>query len=648
MTTAGPVNALHAESSCPPGSLGDSLLSVRLEAHAAARPAATALTLDGTSLTYGELNARANQLAAHLRWLGVGTESIVGIYFDRSFDLIIGIFAILKAGGAYLPLDLACPEDRLAFMLEDSKARVLLTDSALAGRFVNYAGTLVCPDRDAAVIAARSAENVASNAEPHHLAYVIYTSGSTGTPKGCLITQENVARLFTATDPWFHFGTDDVWTLFHSSAFDFSVWEIFGALIYGGRLVIVPYMISRSVSAFRELLVREGVTVLNQTPSAFRQLIQADLAQPKATLALRYVIFGGEALEFQSLRPWFERHGDQQPQCVNMYGITETTVHVTYRPVLFADLETNSGSNIGVPIPDLQIYVVDQQGNRVAAGETGEMLVGGLGVARGYLNRPDLTEARFIVNTFEPAKSARLYRSGDLARVLENGELEYLGRIDHQVKIRGFRIELTEIESMLVRHPAVKECAVLARSDDGAEPRLVAYVVTGKNAPGVEELRAHLAQKMPDYMVPAAFVFLAGFPLTVNGKLDRDALPAPSAERPHLASAYVAPQGEMESTLTNLLKVVLRQNQVSVNDNFFDLGADSLMLTTVHRRLQTELKRELPITELFQFPTIRSLAERLSIKTNDFTLADKTAARAQQQRAALARQRKPQAQQSSQ
>jgi acyl-coenzyme A synthetase/AMP-(fatty) acid ligase/acyl carrier protein len=399
--------------------------------------------------------------------------------------------------------------------------------------------------------------------------------------------------------------------------------------------------VSRSASAFRELLIRERVTVLNQTPSAFRQLVQADRALPKADLALRYVIFGGEALEFQSLRPWFDRYGDEKPQCVNMYGITETTVHVTYRVVRIADLENNSGSNIGIPIPDLQVYVVDQAGNRVATGETGEMLVGGLGVARGYLNRPELTAQRFIANAFEPEKSPRLYRSGDLARVCANGDLEYLGRIDHQVKIRGFRIELTEIESMLARHPAVKECAVLARTDDGAEPRLVAYLVTGQDAPGVEELRTHLAQKLPEYMVPAAFVFLAGFPLTLNGKLDRDALPAPGSERPHLASAYVAPQSELEKMLANLWKSALRQDQVSVADNFFDLGADSLMLTTLHRRLQAELKREFPITEIFQFPTIRSLAERLTLGGDDSALANKSQARAQQQRAALARNRRP-------
>jgi amino acid adenylation domain-containing protein len=641
MTTHGSLDVPKDLSICSKGDYVDSrLLSVRFETQVSLRPNAPALTMDGASLTYGSLNARANQLAAYLRELGVGPESLVGVHLDRSFDLITGIFAILKAGGAYLPLDLACPEDRLTFMLEDSRAKVLLTHSNLAARFAHYSGTIICLDQEAGRIASYSEENVDSKTQPHHLAYVIYTSGSTGTPKGCLVTQENVARLFTATDPWFHFSSEDVWTLFHSSAFDFSVWEIFGALLYGGRLVIVPYMVSRSVSAFRELIIRERVTVLNQTPSAFRQLVQADRILPPGDLALRYVIFGGEALEFQSLRPWFERYGDQRPQCINMYGITETTVHVTYRPISLADLETNSGSNIGIPIPDLQVYVVDAQGRRVSTGETGEMLVGGLGVARGYLNRSDLTQERFIANPFDPEMSPRLYRSGDLARFRENGDLEYLGRIDHQVKIRGFRIELSEIESMLARHPSVKECAVLARADVGSEPRLVAYLVTGAQA-SVEDLRIHLSQKLPEYMVPSAFVFLDAFPLTVNGKLDREALPVPGSQRPHLASEYVAPQSDLEKMLADLWKTALRQDKVSVNDNFFDLGADSLMLTTVHRRLQTELKREIPITELFQFPTIHSLAERLGANREETELSDKTQARAQLQRVALARNRRP-------
>jgi amino acid adenylation domain-containing protein len=616
-------------------------LSGVFEVHAASLSEAIALTLGTENITYRELNARANRIAAHLLRLGVGPEAIVGIHLDRSFDLVAGIFGIQKAGGAYLPLDLACPEDRLAFMLEDSGAKVLITDSTLLDRFADYHGSILCLDRDAAALASYSEENVVAPIEPHHLAYVIYTSGSTGTPKGCLVTQENVLRLFTATDPWYRFGADDVWTLFHSSAFDFSVWEIFGALLYGGRLVIVPYMVSRSAAEFRDLLIRERVTVLNQTPSAFRQLIQADQAQAAGNYALRYIIFGGEALEFQSLRPWFERYGDKRPQLVNMYGITETTVHVTYRPVRFADLEANSGSNIGVPIPDLQVYVVDQALRQLPVGEIGEMLVGGLGVARGYLNRVDLTRERFIPNPFEPEKSSRLYRSGDLARLREDGDLEYLGRIDHQVKIRGFRVELTEIQSMLARHEAVKDCAVIARADGEVGVRLVAYVVARAQIPGVEKLRTFLAQKLPDYMVPAAYVFLDRLPLTINGKLDRDALPAPTTDRPQLAAAYVAPDSGLESTLADLWKAVLRQEKVSVDDNFFDLGADSLLLTNVHRQLETALAREIPITDLFEFPTIRRLAARLGKSDDDTNLADKTQSRAQQQRAAMARQRRP-------
>jgi non-ribosomal peptide synthetase component F len=273
-----------------------SILTSRFENQAARRPEAAALTLEGATLSYGSLNEQANRLAARLRELGVGPESMVGIHLDRSFGLIVGIFAILKAGGAYLPLDLACPEDRLEFMLEDSKARVVLTDSSLVSRFAGFGGTVICLDREQEQLAAYRAENVPLTTKPEDLAYVIYTSGSTGTPKGCLVTHANVARLFTATDPWFHFGEADVWTLFHSSAFDFSVWEIFGALIYGGRLVIVPYMVSRSASAFRELVLRERVTVLNQTPSAFRQLVQADRALPAGDLALRYCVRGSSGM----------------------------------------------------------------------------------------------------------------------------------------------------------------------------------------------------------------------------------------------------------------------------------------------------------------------------------------------------------------
>jgi amino acid adenylation domain-containing protein len=613
-------------------------LAVRFESMVRARPQAVALTWDLRSLSYGELNAQANQLAVHLRALDVKPDTLVGIHLDRSFDLIVAIFAILKAGGVYLPLDLACPEDRLQFQVQDAGARVVLTESSLAGRFAGSAARVICLDRERAQIATHSDANPATPASTvDHLAYVIYTSGSTGQPKGCLVTQENVRRLFAVTEELFHFGPDGVWTLFHSSAFDFSVWEIFGALLYGGRLVIVPYAISRSATDFHALLARERVTVLNQTPSAFRQLIHADALAPQPLRDLRYVVFGGEALEFQCLRPWIDRQGDAQPQLINMYGITETTVHVTYHRVTRKQLDAG-GSNIGRPLADLTVYVVDEQGRRVALGEVGEMWVGGAGVARGYLNRPELTRERFIANPFDPSDQGLLYTSGDLARVRANGELDYLGRRDHQVKIRGFRIELSEIESVLARHDAVRECAVLARAEEGADPRLVGYVIAKSGTtPTVEALRAHLAQVVPDYMVPTAFVFLDAFPLTINGKLDRAALPAPGSNRTHLAAAFAAPQSDLEALFARLWKSTLRRDLVGIDDNFFDIGGDSLLLTTLHRDLERELRSDIPITDLFQFPTIRKLAEHLGAGNENSGTEDRIAARARRQRAVLAR-----------
>ena len=611
-------------------------LASRFEDVVRANPAARALACGAESLSYGELNARANRLAARLRSLDAGPDRLVGVHLDRSFDLIVAIFAVLKAGGAYLPLDLACPEDRLQFQIRDARAEIVLTTSDLVGRFAGSAARIVCLDQEDASLTGESDADPVVTVDPSCLAYVIYTSGSTGQPKGVLVTQENVRRLFTVTEPLFGFGPGDVWTLFHSSAFDFSVWEIFGALLYGGRLVIVPYEVSRSATDFRELLAREKVTVLNQTPSAFRQLIHADALATAPLSDLRYVIFGGEALEFQGLRPWLARYGDDQPQLINMYGITETTVHVTHHRVTRAQLE-EGGSNIGRPLADLAVYLVDEAGRRVSPGEAGEMWVGGAGVARGYLNRPELTRERFIANPFEPEVAPVLYTSGDLARLRANGELDYLGRRDHQVKIRGFRIELSEIESVLTRHDDVRECAVLARAEEGGDPRLVGYVIAREAAtPTVEALRVHLAQSVPDYMVPSAFVFLESFPLTVNGKLDRAALPAPGADRAHLAAAFTAPQNELETTLARLWQASLRRDVVGIDDNFFDIGGDSLLFTALHRELERELRCTVPITDLFAFPTIRKLAAHLGTAEQGGA-DDRIAERARRQRAVLAR-----------
>ncbi|HSU80949.1 MAG TPA: amino acid adenylation domain-containing protein, partial [Thermoanaerobaculia bacterium] len=388
------------------------LLHALFSARAAAQPGAVALVCGDERLTYGELEARASQLARYLASRGVVPGDLVGLCLERSLDLVVAILGVLKSGGAYLPLDPDTPSSRLKLILEDSRAALLLTQERLLDRLPASAAGVICLDREATHIGQESPASWAARISPDALAYVIYTSGSTGTPKGVLISHANVTRLLTATAPWLGFDGTDVWTLFHSYAFDFSVWEIWGALLHGGRLVIVPYWVSRSPADFHALLVRERVTVLNQTPSAFRQLawIDEELAGGKGApgeLALRYVIFGGEALELQSLASWFERHGDARPRLVNMYGITETTVHVTYREISRGDLQAARGSVIGRPIPDLTLHVLDRRGRLQPVGLPGEIHVGGAGLAQGYLGRPELTAERFVPDPFATVPGAR-------------------------------------------------------------------------------------------------------------------------------------------------------------------------------------------------------------------------------------------------
>jgi amino acid adenylation domain-containing protein len=576
-------------------------------------PDAIAVVFENQQLTYRELNQRANQLAHYLQKLGVKSEVLVGIYLERSLEMAIALLAILKAGGAYVPLDPTYPQERIAFVLEDTQAPVLLTQQHLIDNLQNQI-KIVCVDRDWEIIAQESQQNPISESTIDNLAYIIYTSGSTGQPKGVLVNHRNVVRLFAATDSWFNFNQNDVWTLFHSIAFDFSVWEIWGALLYGGQLIVVPYWLSRSPEDFYKLLLTHQVTVLNQTPSAFRQLIQVEESLGSSNnLALRTVIFGGEALQLENLRPWFERHGDRSPQLINMYGITETTVHVTYRPLTIADLEVASTSFIGRPIGDLQIYILDSYRQPVPIGVPGEMYIGGAGVVRGYLNQPTLTSERFIPNCFSNQPNARLYKSGDLARYLPNGDIEYLGRIDNQVKVRGFRIELGEIEAIISQYPAVRETVVVVSEESVNSQRIIAYIVP-QTEPTliITELRSFLESKLPNYMVPAAFVTLEELPLTPNGKIDRKALPAPNTNRPQLEGVYQLPQTEIEQAIANIWQKLLQLEDIGIHDNFFELGGNSLLLVQVHSQLRELFQRDLSLLELFRYPTIYSLVNYFS------------------------------------
>jgi amino acid adenylation domain-containing protein len=605
-------------------------------------PDGVALVFENQHLTYRELNARANQLANYLRGLGVGPETVVGLYAERSLELVMGMIGILKAGGAYLPIDPIYPKERIAFILEDAGVRVLLTQEHLLTTLAGSgAGTVclntICLDSEWQTIAQKAQENLPLNAGPENLAYIIYTSGSTGQPKGCLVTHYNVVRLMQAIDSLQQFGEDDVWTLFHSHAFDFSVWEIWGALFYGGRLVVVPYWTSRSPELFHQLLREQRVTVLNQTPSAFRQLMQADEAAGDSELALRVVILGGEALDLESLRRWFERRGDQRPQIVNMYGITETTVHVTYRPITLNDLRESRGSLIGGPLPDIQLHILDEQLQPVPVGVPGEICVGGPCVARGYLNRPELTRERFIQNPFSTESGDRLYRSGDLARRLADGDIEYLGRMDHQVKIRGHRIELGEIEAALKDQSEIAQAVVVAREDRPGDQRLAAYLLaTNGAAPKSAELRRRLKMRLPDYMLPSSYTYLEKLPLTHNGKFDRNALPAPTEastvqpensdsaigaahlKNPSTPSASDGPSDDpILARLSIMWRDLLGLRSIRNDDNFFELGGHSLLAAKLIGQIDKAFKIKLDLSSLFHAPTLAQLAAYIAASTRN-------------------------------
>ncbi len=605
--------ALPPAPAAVPAPAAPATVADRIAAHAAARPRAVAVTAPDAGLSYADLDAAANRLARELRSLGAGPGTLVGVSMPRSAALVTTLLGVMRSGAAYLPLDPDQPADRLAFMAEDAGLRILLTAGPGPQRVPEcVTHTLAVDDpATAARIAARPATAPAGGAGPDDLAYVIYTSGSTGRPKGCMLDHRNVARLLTVTEDRFGFGPDDVWSLFHSYAFDFSVWEIWGALAHGGRLVVVPFAVSRSPQETLELLARERVTVLNQTPSAFSGLASAALAD-RATagrLALRTVVFGGEALDPRALLPWFTAFGDATPEMVNMYGITETTVHVTHRRVTAGDAgRAGDRSPIGVPVGDLTLHLLDGAMNPVPAGVPGELYVGGAGVARGYLGRPDLTAQRFVPDPFATAPGARMYRSGDRARRTPDGELQFLGRLDDQVKIRGFRIETGEIESALLAHPAVAAAVVAAVPSASGDARLVGYVVPAPGAAlDVAGLRAALARRLPAYMVPAAFVPLDAIPLTVNGKADRRALPAPDSARLATGRDHVPPRTAAETAVAAVWADVLELPEVGALDGFFDLGGDSIRAVRVVGRLR-DLGYDVTVQDLFRRQTVETLA----------------------------------------
>ncbi|WFE36317.1 non-ribosomal peptide synthetase [Micromonospora sp. WMMD975] len=553
------------------------LLHERFARHVAATPDAVAVVAGGQRVDYGTLNARANQLAHRLRAAGVGPETPVALCVRRDADLAVGILGILKAGGTYVPLDPDHPRDRLAYVVDDAGVRLAVVSPDLADRVpVAPAGLLRLDDP---TIASASTEDPTPVTDADHLAYVIYTSGSTGRPKGVGVAHRQVVRLLDSCVDALDLPPGGVWSLFHSYAFDFSVWELWGALTRGGTVVVVDKATARDPRRFAGLLADQRVTMLSQTPGAFRNLRAALGDRPLADLGVRHVVLGGEKLDLPELDGWLDGPG-AGVRVVNMYGITETTVHVTHRLVTAADLAGDATSPIGRPLGDLTVHVLDRHLRPVPVGATGEMYVGGAGLARGYLGRPGLTAERFVPDPFSAVPGARLYRTGDRARHLPGGELEYRGRADDQVKIRGHRIELGEVEAALLRHDAVGQAAVVARGDRSGEHRLHAYLVVDGDLTG-DELRRWLRERLPEAMVPATFTVLPALPLTANGKVDRRALPDADGATLDAAREHVPPATLTERLLAEVWCTALGVDRVGVGDRFFDLGGDSILALRV-------------------------------------------------------------------
>ncbi|CAD5977262.1 Gramicidin S synthase 2 [Planktothrix rubescens] len=578
-------------------------------------PDAIAVRLENEFLTYQELNNRANQLAHYLQSLGVKADGLVGIFVERSLEMIIGILGILKAGGAYVPLDVNYPKERITYIFEDTQLSILLTQSQLLEQLPAFQGTTICLDQDWSSIAKQSTVNPIVEVDQHNLAYIIYTSGSTGKPKGVMIEHRSIVNYILTAIREYNFTSDDQILQFSSICFDASIEEIFGSLLSGATLVLRTEDMLRSSEDFWQYCQKWQLTVLGIPTAYWHQLVSELTPTVLPILSnIKRIIVGGEAIQPAKVKQWHTITANYSPlpQLFNGYGPTEATIVTTIYE--FTSPIVNNVP-IGRPLSNIQVYILDTFLQPVPVGVAGELHIGGAGLARGYLNRPELTQEKFIPDPFSNYSDSRLYKTGDLARYLPDGNIEYLGRIDNQVKIRGFRIELGEIETVLSQYSAVKTAIVMAREDETEQKRLVAYVVS--QAEGISaqqeqsllpvtELRQFLKAKLPEYMVPSAFVILESLPLTSNGKVDRRALPAPDFQS---EEQYVAPRNPIEEILAAIWVKVLKVEQVGIHDNFFELGGHSLLATQLISRIRKAFKVEMPLRELFVAPTVAALAQ---------------------------------------
>jgi amino acid adenylation domain-containing protein len=609
---------VHDWNQTPPVSANATLVE-RFEQQVKRTPDRCAVVFQDRQLTYRALDAAANRLAHYLKQeYCLTADSIVALALERSEQMIIAVLAVLKAGAAYVPLSPEAPKERISFIVEDTGAAVLLTHQRYCASF-DYLADVSTIRREAIDEAGFTARLTAYDAvvapdtttEPHHLAYVIYTSGTTGNPKGVMVEHRNVVHLFNGAERLYGFNESDVWTLFHSYVFDFSVWELWGALLFGGKLVVPDQEQSYDIGQFYQLCRRQGVTILNQTPSVFYQFIDSAVGAADRITSLRYVIFGGEALNAAQLKPWYDIYPDDAPYLVNMYGITETTVFATSPPPLTAD-DLERIPSIGRPLDGYTGYVLDEFSRPLPIGAVGELYLGGGGVARGYLNNAELSRRRFIDNPFQTeqekalAVNGRLYKSGDLVRYRPNGQLEYLGRNDFQVKIRGFRIEPEEIAARLSLHTDIRQSVVLTVENHLSEKALVAYYVCEREL-DKPHLIDHLAAYVPGYMIPDHFIRLSRLPLTINGKLDRRNLPQPEL---NLAREYVAPTNALERELCQLFGTFLERDPDTVGalDDYFALGGNSIIATRLIYDLNRRFDARLKIVDLFMHASVRQLA----------------------------------------